>query len=105
MPKATPWREVRGRRNFGPEAEDRIAKRVEEMEADMIAHGLAELRQQREVTQAQLATLLGIDPTSLSRREHSTDPRLSTVRNQVEALGGRLQIVARFDDERIAIDL
>lgn len=99
----TSWRDVR--RVLGPEAEERMAARRGEMEAEMIAHGLAELREHRRGTLAQLATTLAITPGSLSRREHSTDPLLSTIRAQVEALGGHLQLVADFDCEKVALDL
>lgn len=103
--KTTPWRELRAACNFTPDDEARIAARQAEMAAEEAAYSLAELRKQRQATQAQLADVLGIDETTLSRREHSTDPRLSTVREQIEALGGRLELVANFDGDRIPIDL
>ena len=41
----------------------------------------------------------------ISRLERGGDVLLSTVASYVEALGGRLEIAAVFDDERVSVDL
>lgn len=101
----TPWSEIRARRQFSDADEAEIRDAQAEMDREETAYNLAQLRKHRQHTQVRLAQLLGIDYTTLSRNERSTDPRLSTVRSCVEALGGRLQLVAEFDDERIPLDL
>jgi hypothetical protein len=39
----------------------------------------------------------------VSALEHSEDPKLSTLREYIEALGGRLEIAAVFNDERFEL--
>ena len=60
---------------------------------------LAELRTSRALTQEGLARTLGVSQPNVSRIEHQDDVYLSTLRSYVEALGGRLEIRAVFDDE------
>jgi predicted transcriptional regulator len=44
-----------------------------------------------------------VSQSNISQLERGADPRLSTVANYVDALGGKLELVAVFDDERILI--
>lgn len=64
---------------------------------------LAELRRRAGVTQTRLAADLDITQGSVSRIEHQSDLVLSTIRNYVEALGGRLELRAVFDGESLPI--
>jgi hypothetical protein len=64
---------------------------------------LTELRQARQVTQAELARSLNTTQSAISRLEHQTDLYLSTLRSYIEALGGRLEIYADFPDARLQI--
>lgn len=59
---------------------------------------LIDLRKQRGMTQAQLADLLDVSQANISRIEHQDDLYLSTLRGYVEALGGELEITAKFPD-------
>lgn len=70
----------------------------------LIALDLAELRARRRLTQLDLAGRLGVRQPSVSRLEHRDDLYLSTLREYVEALGGRLEIAAVFDDDRVLIE-
>jgi DNA-binding XRE family transcriptional regulator len=63
------------------------------------AIALAELRESRKVTQVDLAAELGISQGNVSRMESRSEMYLSTLRSDVEALGGRLEITAVFDDD------
>lgn len=60
---------------------------------------LAEMRKSQRVSQAKLADVLGVKQTQVSRLERRKDPRLSTLRRTVEALGGQLTLVATFPDQ------
>lgn len=60
---------------------------------------LAELRRSRGISQARLADVLGVKQMQVSRLERRKDPRLSTLRRSVEALGGRLTLIALFPDQ------
>jgi DNA-binding Xre family transcriptional regulator len=60
---------------------------------------LAEMRKSRRISQAKLADALGVKQMQVSRLERRKDPRLSTLRRSVEALGGQLTLIATFPDQ------
>ncbi len=57
---------------------------------------LKDLRLATEMTQAQLAEALGVGQDAISRLEKRSDMLLSTLRQTVEGMGGKLELVARF---------
>ncbi|NJN40068.1 MAG: XRE family transcriptional regulator [Gammaproteobacteria bacterium] len=57
---------------------------------------LKDLRQAVEQTQEELAASLGVGQDTVSRIERRSDLLLSTLRRYVEAMGGELELVARF---------
>ncbi len=59
---------------------------------------LRELRKARQLTQVRMAEQLGITQDSVSRLEKRSDLLLSTLRKTVEAMGGKLSLVAEFPD-------
>jgi transcriptional regulator with XRE-family HTH domain len=75
-------------------------KKVEERAAQLISEEmtLQELRRARKVTQVRLAKELGINQNGVSRLEKRSDLLLSTLRKTVEAMGGKLSLVAEFPD-------
>lgn len=75
-------------------------KKVEARAAELIAEEmtLRELRQARKLTQVIVAKKLGVSQDSISRLESRTDLLLSTLRKTIEAMGGRLSLVAEFPD-------
>ncbi|MEO5840308.1 MAG: XRE family transcriptional regulator [Acidimicrobiales bacterium] len=70
---------------------------------EQLEYSLAELRRAREITQEALAEALDTTQSGVSRLEHQRDLHLSTLLRYVEALGGRVEITAVFDDERLSI--
>jgi ribosome-binding protein aMBF1 (putative translation factor) len=90
-PSTRPWTP----RDTGPAGE---ARREAMHQAVLDAMTLAELRQANGVNQTALAKRLGTGQARISRIERSPDLYLSTLRGYVEALGGRLELVAVFDD-------
>ena len=60
---------------------------------------LYELRHREAVSQAELAGRLDVTQGAISKLEHSEDVRVSTLRQYLEALGARLELVAVFDDD------
>lgn len=68
---------------------------------------LYELRHAEAVSQAELAGRLEVTQGAISKFEHADDVRVSTLREYLEALGARLELVAVFDDEnrRVPITL
>ena len=64
---------------------------------------LAELRQKRGVSQTVVADTLAVSQPNISRIEQEDDVYLSTLARYVEALGGRLEVLAVFGDETVKI--
>lgn len=78
--------------------------RVEAYRAELLAElSLAELRRARQVTQGEVAVALSTTQSGISRLEHQTDLYISTLKKYVEAVGGRLHVVAEFPDVRVPI--
>lgn len=85
-------------------APDRLAQlRAETLEEIR----LYELRHGEAISQAELAGRLDVTQGAISKLEHSDDVRVSTLRQYLEALGARLELVAVFDDDerRVPIHL
>ena len=89
--------------DIGPERRARIDAIKHAAQAEAVAFNLAQLRKHRQLTQVELAQRLERAQASISAMETSQDNLLSTWRAAVEAMGGRLEMVAVFDDERITI--
>jgi DNA-binding XRE family transcriptional regulator len=64
---------------------------------------LDELRTAKQLTQADMAEILDVPQSSISRIEQRADMYLSTLRNYVHAMGGALQIQAVFPDGRTVV--
>jgi DNA-binding XRE family transcriptional regulator len=75
--------------------------RVEEHKRVM----LAELRQELDLTQTELAEQLHVTQRGVSHVEHEPNPRVGTVSDYVAALGGRLELHAVFDDRTVDLAL
>lgn len=90
---ARKWSELR--KKLSPEREARIKARVDE---ELKKMHLPELRQAQQYTQTQLAEVLKVPQSSISKIEQRTDMYVSTLRSYVEALGGDLQIKVVFPD-------
>jgi len=64
---------------------------------------LEELRTAKQLTQADMAEMLNVPQSSVSRIERRADMYLSTLRNYLNAMGGVLQIQAVFPDGSAAV--
>lgn len=87
-----------------PDERAEIDTTKEEAAVESVAFNLAELRQARKMTKLELAYLIGRAQPVTSQMEEVDDHLLSTIRGVVESLGGRLELIAVFDDDRIPID-
>lgn len=97
--------EVRGEFVKTPRDEAELAAYKDEALAEVRAHRLADVRQQHGLTQTDLADRLHITQTAVSKIERGELARseLSTIRRYVEALGGKLEVIADFGDERLVL--
>ncbi len=87
------YKELQAKMNPADVAENR--QRVRE---ELQRMALEELRNAKQLTQADMAELLDVPQSSISRIEQRTDMYLSTLRNYVQAMGGVLQIQAVFPE-------
>ena len=76
------------RRRIGARASGLIAEEL----------SLRDLRHAHELTQQRMAEFLGVSQDGVSRLEKRSDLLLSTLRSYIEAMGGRLRLVAEFPD-------
>lgn len=60
---------------------------------------LKDLRKRAQQTQEDLAVALAVGQDTISRLEKRSDMLLSTLRQYVESVGGRLALVATFPDQ------
>src|SRR5438105_414862 len=79
----------------------RAAHRTKELLGELL---LSELRRMAGKSQQQLAAALGIRQPSLSKLENQDDMQISTLRRIVDALGGKLEVIARFPKGTVKID-
>jgi DNA-binding XRE family transcriptional regulator len=79
----------------------RARERTDAMAAEI---ALAELRQSRGMTQEALARELNVRQAAVSKLEGRDDLLLSTLAAYVRALGGTLEVVARFGKQAVRLD-
>lgn len=77
-------------------------RKIEKRAAALIAEEmtLQELRRARAMTQVRLAKNLGVAQKQVSEIERRTDMHISTLRRSIEAMGGKLSLVAEFPDRK-----
>ena len=80
---------------MSPDARERSAKLARGMSDEI---RLAELRTALGLSQKELASLLKRKQAAISRLERRTDIHVSTLREFIAALGGRLELIATFPD-------
>ena len=76
--------------------------RIEARAGELIAEELSlrDLRRAMSRTQVQVARTLNVGQDTVSRYERRNDMLLSTLQAYVRAMGGELDLVARFPDRR-----
>jgi predicted transcriptional regulator len=95
------WRDIRDGK-LSKEALARVDAWVAEESAKI---HLSKVRELLGLTQEEMAERLKMSQSALSRAESSDDPKLSTIRRHVEALGGRVEVIAVFGDKSVELDL
>jgi ribosome-binding protein aMBF1 (putative translation factor) len=101
------WREIRGDADRTPQRRRRVDVAREHVAATQAAYEqtLAELRRARAYTQAQLAEELTIPQSQVSRIEHQAELYVSTLARYLEAMGGHLELIGVFADQRVRLSL
>lgn len=77
---------------------------VDRLSAEMREEmNLTQLRTARRLSQAALGELLHVEQPAVARLEKRTDMYVSSLRRFIEAMGGDLEIIARFPDHAVRI--
>ena len=74
--------------------QERVEARYQELKQEV--EGLRELREIAGKAQLDVAAALHIKQPSVSKIEKQTDMYLSTLRNYIEAIGGKLELVVKL---------
>ncbi len=78
-------------------------RRRKELMARQTGYRLAGERKRQGLTQAQLAETMGVTPGRVSQVERGELATIEAVARYVEALGGRLDLVASFGDHTLTV--
>jgi DNA-binding XRE family transcriptional regulator len=97
-----PFRELAAQVTSTPEGRQRVDDYRRLMDAVVT---LYRLREERGLTQVEVADILEVTQGNISRVEHASDLYLSTLSRYVEALGGHLELTAVFPDQVVSLSL
>jgi len=100
MKTYTKWSELKAK--MRPEAQRKARALTAQMLAEM---PLEHLRAARQMTQVNLAQVLGVNQSAVSKLEKRTDMYLSTLRSYIQAMGGQLEIQAVFPEGSVRIEM
>ena len=87
-------------RKLSAERRERIGVKAAELLEEM---SMAELRKALDQTQQELARGLKVSQPAVARMEQRTDMHVSNLRRVIEAMGGELEIRARFPQGTVTI--
>ena len=87
-------------KGFSAARKTRIAAKAEALKSEIALH---ELRQARDQSQEELARELKVGQPAVAKLERRADMYVSNLRRYVEALGGSLEITARFPEGSVTI--
>jgi predicted transcriptional regulator len=88
------------RERMTPDAQARMDAKAARLSAEM---DLAEVRRALKLSQEELAETLNVGQAAVAKLEKRADMYVSTLRRFIEAMGGELDIVARFPDHDVRI--
>jgi predicted transcriptional regulator len=94
-----PFRELT--KGFTPARRARAAAKAAALREEMT---LEELRKARDLSQEEIAQALAVGQPAIAKLEKRTDMHISNLRRYIEALGGKLEITARFPDASVVIN-
>ena len=84
-----------------PEQLENVAIKVAVLQGEM---SLMELRQARQLTQESLSTTLHVGQAAVAKMEKRVDMYVSSLRGFVQAMGGELEVVAKFPEGNVTIN-
>ncbi len=84
-------------KSFSPKRRAKIEHLTEELIEEVAT--LRELRKKQKLTQTDIAQLLGIKQENVSRLERRNNIHLSTLKDYIHALGGKLHLIVEFPNQ------
>src|SRR5215472_8468036 len=82
---------------------EKAEQRRKALMARQSGYRLAEERKRHGLTQAQLAGAMGVTPGRVSQIERGEVATIDAIARYIEALGGRLDLVASFGDHTLTV--
>jgi DNA-binding XRE family transcriptional regulator len=100
--KTTTWQDTKAKLATPTERQTAARARIR---SHVLSYRLAELRERAGWTQTQLAQAMGVTQPRVSKIERGEldATEVATLRSYIEALGGRLEVVAAFGDDRVVV--
>lgn len=86
---------------MSPESKARVAEKTAALREEM---DLSELRRARQLSQESLAQTLHVSQGSVAKMEKRTDMYISSLRRFIQAMGGELEVTAKFPDRSVRIN-
>ena len=100
-PQAISWTDLKDELGFTETERDEIESGAQALIAQSRAYRLADIRRRQRATQVDIAKAMGVTQARVSRIEKGelTRSEVDTLAAYVQALGGKLKIIADFGDE------
>lgn len=89
------------RTRMTPDAQERVAAKSASLENEM---KLAEIRKAMQLSQEEIAAILQVSQGSVAKIEKRADMLVGTLGRFIRAMGGELELIARFPDASVRID-
>jgi len=90
------WEDIRDRKLGRRRAQKIRREAIGELIEEIVESDLPQVRKALHLTQVDVARRVGLTQAAISKIESSGDARLSLLRAIVEAMGGKLNVVAEF---------
>ena len=84
-------------------SEERLAEIKAQVEQEVLEMNLVAVRDLVGKTQVEVADAMGSTQSEVSRSERREDHLVSTLRQYIRALGGELELTARFGDKSVRL--
>ena len=88
--------------NMSAPAQQAVEKKTKQLLKEAL---LFEMREDLQITQEEMAEKLHTKQANVSRTERRRDIKLSTLKRYIEALGGELDIIAKFQTNEVHLNL
>ena len=93
------WKKIE-KKHFTPE---QVKKATEWAQREVLEMDLRTVRELLGKTQAEIARATKMTQPLVSRAESREDHRLSTLRRYIRALGGEMEVIAKFGDKTVRL--